>query len=338
MQNNSEKQQKADRGHGRKLRLWLSAVLSCTLIFGLAVLVKYGIDLFRARETEAELKEIYYGSGESSCGEGETTEDREDFPEAETLPREPGETSETPPEERAADRDSGQAGTGPETDGGAGGRLEAVPYPGNPNRRIGNRIAELRKVNRDIVGWLKLDKLLEEAVVQRDNTFYMTHDAKKRENANGAVFLDAAVSLNTRPYTLLIYGHNMRSGAMFGCLRNYENPSYYRKSPFLSFESMYEEGRYVIFAAGSIGLEEGQAGYIDVFRMLSDRPDERQQVIDVLKEASVFPCAVDVQPDDQLLLLVTCVDRDERRRVVAARRLREGESEKALLETVAGGE
>jgi sortase (surface protein transpeptidase) len=37
-----------------------------------------------------------------------------------------------------------------------------------------------------------------------------------------------------------------------------------------------------------------------------------------------------VRPDDQLLLLVTCVENDTERRVVAARRVREGEDEAQL--------
>ena len=322
MRKNSEKQQRVYRGHSRKLRLWLSVILSGTLVFGLIVLIRYGIDLYRAGKTETELKEIYYSSPAA-----ENTETGWSGPDTKKPPQENTEPPTVMPENALVPEGTEHSRT-------VDRKLEAVPYPGNPEGRIGYRFTELRKENKDIVGWLKLDRLLEEAVVQRNNTYYMTHDAKKRENINGAIFLDAAISLKTRPYTLLIYGHNMKSGAMFGCLRNYENTSYYRKSPFLSFESLYEEGRYVVFAAGSIGLEENQADYIDVFGMLSDRRNERQQVIDVLKEVSVFPCAVDVQPEDQLLLMVTCVDQDERRRVVAARRLREGESETALLEMI----
>ena len=164
------------------------------------------------------------------------------------------------------------------------------------------------------------------AVVQRDHTFYMDHDALKNKNRNGAIFLDVSVSLETRPYTLLLYGHNMKSGAMFGGLRNYENPNYCARNRFISFSSLYEEGRYVIFAAGRIGIEEGQPDYIDPFSMLSDNAEERAEMIDRLKKASAWSGSVDVSPEDQLLILVTCVDDDDHRRVVAARRLREGEN------------
>ena len=56
----------------------------------------------------------------------------------------------------------------------------------------------------------------------------------------------------------------------------------------------------------------------------------RQKAIDALISASVHTCTIDVQPEDQLLVLVTCVDKDVERRVVAARRIRDGEDEKEL--------
>ena len=213
-------------------------------------------------------------------------------------------------------------------------RLRTQAYPENPDKAVAPRLQALRKENKDVVGYLRLDHLLEEAVVQRDNVYYLTHDALKKENVNGAIFLDAAVALKTRPYTYLLYGHNMKSGAMFGCLRNYEKASFYHSSPFITFDSLYEEGRYVIFAVSSVSVEPGLRGYVDFFALTSDRLDERQAAIVALIAASVHTCAVDVEPEDQLLLLVTCSDREENRRIVAARRIRDGETEgdlKALV-------
>ena len=121
---------------------------------------------------------------------------------------------------------------------------------------------------------------------------------------------------------------------MFGCLRNYENAAFYRKNPFVSFDSMYEKGRYVIFAVGSVSTEAYARHYVDFFSLISSDVQQRQAAIDALKAASVYTCAVDVQPDDQLLILVTCVEKDEERRVVAARRIRDDEDENRLKKLV----
>lgn len=56
---------------------------------------------------------------------------------------------------------------------------------------------------------------------------------------------------------------------------------------------------------------------------------QRQNAISVLLKASLFTNTIDVQPEDQFLP-VTCVEKDDERRAVAARRVREGEDENEL--------
>ena len=140
--------------------------------------------------------------------------------------------------------------------------------------------------------------------------------------------------MKTRPYTYIIYGHNMKSGAMFGNLRNYENSTFYHNDPFITFDTMYEGGRYVIFAVGTVSVEEWGRNYLDFYALRSANVSERQAAIDAVIAASVHTCPIDVQVDDQLLVLVTCVEKDEYRRVVVARRVRDGEDEAALKKLV----
>ena len=211
-------------------------------------------------------------------------------------------------------------------------RLEEQAYTDNPGRSVGVRFQALRKENKDIIGWLTIGSMVDEAVVQRDNEFYMDHNVKKQEDVSGAIFLDAIVSLETRPYALILYGHNMKTGARFGSLRNFENQNFYHKYPFISFDTLYEEGKYVIFAVGIVSTEEADPHYLDFFALNSRRVDERQQAIDTLQTVSIYSNAIDVRMDDQILLLVTCVDKDSDRRIVAARRIRDGENQKALKE------
>jgi sortase B len=213
--------------------------------------------------------------------------------------------------------------------------LPAADYPENPRKTVSSRFQLLREKNRDIVGWLKMGGIVDEAVVQRDNVFYLDHDVLGRENVNGALFLDAGVALETRPYTYIIYGHNMRVGAEFGSLRNYENRSFYLADPFISFDTMYENGNYVIFAVGAVSVEESRDSYVDFLSLLFSNTEEHRRAIDTLVASSLYPAAVDTQAEDQLLLLVTCATGDDERRVVAARRIREGEKKEDLAQAIA---
>ena len=209
-------------------------------------------------------------------------------------------------------------------------RLGEQGYPGNPGRNVGLRFQSLRRENKDIIGWLTIGNMVDEAVAQRDNVYYMDHNIKKQPDVSGAIFLDEIVSLENRPYALILYGHNMKNGTRFGSLRNYENRSFYHNYPFFSFDTLYEEGRYVVFSVGKVSTEETDPQYLDFFALNSRRVDERQQAIHTLQSVSIYSNTVDVALDDQILLLVTCVEKDEERRIVAARRIREGETEEAL--------
>lgn len=212
--------------------------------------------------------------------------------------------------------------------------LPPVKYPGNEYALATSRFMKLRRQNADIVGWLTIDGLIDEVVVQRDNEYYLTRDYRGYHNKNGAIFMDESVKLSTRPYTVILYGHNMKTGLMFGGLRNYENLAFYRKNAFVTFDSAYEDGRYVIFAVANIGVTPSSWKYVNIWQLASTNIAARTAAIDKLRTRSLYRSAIDVQPEDQLLLLVTCVESDDERRVVAARRLRPDEKESDLQKLV----
>ena len=210
-------------------------------------------------------------------------------------------------------------------------KLTPKPYPGNPYAIKSGRFTKLLKQNKDIIGWITLKDVVDEPVVQRDNQYYLDRDYMGYHNKNGAIFLDEAIQLRTRPYTLMLYGHNMKSGRMFGNLRNYENATYYRNNPFITFDTLYEDGRYVIFAVCTVSTNPQSNHYMNWAHLRSSSVPNRQTAIDRLFQFSVYGKYVDVRPDDQILLLVTCVDDASDRRVIAARRLRDDETEEGLL-------
>ena len=201
-------------------------------------------------------------------------------------------------------------------------KLPVVAYP-NGNNLVA-RIRNLRKKNKYIIGWITMDDL-DEPVMRRDNDFYMNHDAAGRRNSNGAIFIDQGINLLSRPYTILLYGHNMKTGAMFGNLRRYEEFSYCYRHRKIQFDTLYEEGRYVIFAVSQIKLTTGTSRYVSLSDLQSADRKTRRSALNALKKCSMHEAMADVNEEDQLLLLVTCVGDDDERLIVAARRIREEE-------------
>lgn len=207
-------------------------------------------------------------------------------------------------------------------------------YPDNPEAVVSSKFEKIRRQNKDIVGWLTIDGLLDEAVVQRDNDYYLRRDYRGYHNENGSLFLEETCSLKTRPYTLMIYGHNMKSGLMFGCLRNYERLSFYRQNPFITFDTAYEKGKYVIFSIADMMFADGYQDTAMLAQINSNSIERRQKAIDLIKSRAKFVSSVDVQPDDQIMMLITCLGDGDARRILFARRVRDGEDEEMLCRQV----
>lgn len=299
------------RPYRQRLRKTAIALFGVLFIVGLANVISYAVDYHNAKQASNALRQSYYA---------------EDAIETETPTQMPQETP--VPTSTPAPTTAPQATATPPT------KLEAVHYPGNYYANISSRFQKIRRQNKDIIGWLTIDDLIDEAVVQRDNEYYLDRDYRGYHNVNGAIFLDESCDLSTRPYTLMLYGHNMKTGAMFGNLRNYENLTYYKNNPFITFDTAYEDGRYVIFAVCNVSINPSSWRYVDFTKLCSNVISWREEALNSLIRRSVYSSGIEVSADDQLLLLITCVADDTERRVIVARRIRDGETEDELNKLV----
>ncbi len=116
---------------------------------------------------------------------------------------------------------------------------------------------------------------------------------------------------------------------MFGNLRNYESLAYYKSHPFVTFDTAYEDGAYVIFATATVNVSPGSWAYVNFADLSAASISQRESALEKLLSYSLYR-TLDVQTDDQLLLLITCTGNDDERRVVAARRIRDDESKEEL--------
>ena len=208
----------------------------------------------------------------------------------------------------------------PEEEPAVSATLPDVEYPNGYN--LVPRIQELRKKSEYIIGWITMDDL-DEPVVLKDNRFFLNHDAMGKRNSNGAIFMDEGTRLLTRPYTIMLYGHNMKSGMMFGNLRKYTDLTYCRKHRTLRFDTLYEEGQYEIFAVVTISVTPGKARYLNLWGLESTDRETRKDALASLKRANSYVSTAEVSEEDQILLLITCVGDEDERLVVAAVRMKD---------------
>lgn len=327
-------------------RMIFMAVCAVVFITSTVLLINYFSNINRAKQATAQLRDIYTSSSPET--------DEQDMLQTSQL----SVTATTiPTASTAATLPATQAPTVQPTVRPAAATLNAVKtaapvtskvlsftdlwpssYENNPQLRISSSFETLRQQNRDIVGWLTIEGVLDEPVLQRDNEFYLTHDATGAKNVTGALFLDENCNLRLLPNSMLIHGHNMKEGAMFGSLKKYKvkDASFYKENPYITFNTLYEEGRYVIFAVAEININADDRYYVPFWQYMNFSSQSAfDQFIGKLKEFSHFQTEVDVVPGDRLLTLATCAGDDpDLRLLVVARRIREGEDTIALSQGI----
>ena len=115
----------------------------------------------------------------------------------------------------------------------------------------------LVEANPDTVGWLSIsDTEINYPVVQRgDNEYYLKHSFYGEEDSNGALFVDYRSDIVNQHTNTIIYGHNMRSGMMFGGLKNYLDKTFYENHKTITFNTIYEHRTYEVIAVGLSEVE-----------------------------------------------------------------------------------
>lgn len=312
----------------------LIAVCACVFATSAVLLIRYYADIASSRNASAQLSELYQSAQESSQVTGAPSAVPTSAPSATpssapsaTPTATPAATSSPVPASSTASALLLSSASGDLT----AEELWPTTYPDNPRLTVSSVFDELQERNRDIVAWLKIDDELEEPVVQRDNVFYLTHNALQQESVTGALFLDENCDLIHVPTQMVIHGHNMKEGAMFGMLKKYKvkGAEFYREHAFIDFNTLYENGRYVIFAVAEIDIRPGQPHYLPFWHYSRFNSAEAfNRYVETARACSLYHCTVDVQPGDRLLTLSTCTGTDDNLRlVVMARKLREGENQ-----------
>ena len=198
--------------------------------------------------------------------------------------------------------------------------------------------SQLIQYNPDTVGYLDIPGFLSLPVTQRenDNEYYLTHNFDGEEAREGALFLDGVNRLVPEDDCLIVYGHNMKNGAMFGRLDSFAALNFMKMHPLARFDTIYENRLYVPFAAFTASMKPGDSHYFDVRQFVFDETRFELFTLKMISR-SALKLPVDVRYGDKLLLLVTCdYTNREGRFILALRRLRPDEDEQSIRALFAG--
>jgi SrtB family sortase len=192
----------------------------------------------------------------------------------------------------------------------------------------------LWSINNDIVGYLTVEGTgVGYPVVQGDdNEHYLRKDFYGDASQHGIPFMDYRVDIGRPSDNLVIYGHNMEDGQIFGELAGYKKLDFYKEHPTILFDTLYEEGEYVIYAVFLTSSRKDQGPVFAYHDFIDAKTDQDfTAYVEQLKLRSLLDTGVDAKPGDTLLTLSTCTNEfADARFVIAARKLREGEDPAAL--------
>lgn len=184
--------------------------------------------------------------------------------------------------------------------------------------------------NPDFAGWIAIEgtKLDNPVMLTKEDTdYYLARNFNGQNDINGTLFMDGRTNLENRSTNIIIYGHNMKSGQMFGDLKKYLDEDYWKSHKQISFDTIYEKGTYEIFA---VCLAQVQYQNTDGFRyydfIQADSEEDFQGFLDNIVQLSVFTETELPVYGDELLTLSTCNDfAEDGRLFLVAKKCRDAE-------------
>ena len=84
--------------------------------------------------------------------------------------------------------------------------------------------------------------------VSESSDFYLNHDFNGEDDINGSIFLDSRNDLQDSNDNMIVYGHNMKSGMMFGGLKEYLDKNYWLEHKIITFDTIFQKAQYEIVA------------------------------------------------------------------------------------------
>ncbi len=182
---------------------------------------------------------------------------------------------------------------------------------------------KMYKTNSDLAGWIVIDGTdINYPVVQSKvyQEFYLDHNFDGEEDNAGSVFADARNDLMLPDDNIIIYGHNMKDGSMFGTLQYYLDKDYYNKHNMLSFDTLHKHGTYKIAVVGLSKISEESDGTFKYYDFINaDSKKAFKKYVENIKKLEAYDTGISLEYGDKLVTLSTCnsVEKDGRLFIVA---------------------
>ena len=155
-----------------------------------------------------------------------------------------------------------------------------------------------------------------------DAEYYLHRDFNGEYASAGCLFLEKNCDAEKPSDNLIIYGHHMKNGNMFGKLQNYEDEKFYRAHKAIVFDTVREHREYQVlsvFRGQAYAADDTEHFHYYDFTEARDQEDFEDYVEQITRR-SQYQTGVTAEYGDELLTLSTCAYHKEEGRFVEKKR------------------
>ena len=175
----------------------------------------------------------------------------------------------------------------------------------------------LKEINSDTVAYIEVNNTNINYVVVKgeNNNYYLNHNFEKKWNVAGWVFADYRNKLDETDKNIIIYGHNIKNGSMFSTLINVLDKKWYenKDNHIINFITEDKTYKYQVFSTYSIVPED----YYITTHFNNNK--EYLDFLKTIKNRSIYQYEVEINENDKILTLSSCIGEGEKRVVLHAK-------------------
>ena len=172
----------------------------------------------------------------------------------------------------------------------------------------------LHKINKDVIGWIYYENThINYPVLRCDNNDqYLRASLDGTWAIGGSIFVEAATEKPFRQFNTIVYGHHMKDGTMFACLKELRDPEYCAKHPKLELTT--PEGKFDL----EIWAFLNEPSDSNIYQTNIKAEEDKQKYLDLAESLADYTTDVKVSTEDRLVMLSTCAYEFEDARYIIA--------------------
>ena len=158
-----------------------------------------------------------------------------------------------------------------------------------------------------MVGWISIaGTTINYPVMQSRNNpnFYLKHNFEKEYSDLGTPYVQENGDI-VESENLVIYGHHIKGGKMFGALEDYKSKNFYEEHKTIQFDTLTEQAEYEIVAVfKTVAYSSEGFRYYDFVD--AENEEEFNSYVGKCKELALYDTGVTAEYGDRLITLSTC--------------------------------